>query len=502
METLDRSRPETWRNADNQFQAKFVNPSWEALPVSVQQKFYPDFLKKTSEDQVKLGQEAFQTKIAGDMVKQETEVNFKAESGDFKGAKAALEKMRVALSPEQYESKLSKINTAEQVGKLNSSIALQPDEWVAKLTDAYAKNEQIPDAPNISKNEIPKYLQFAKNVSAVQQDRNYADISADITASNIKSSVDLEKDPRFAKIRDEKYKQSLKESLADQFLGKPEGEAFSKDAMTMVKVFPQTDAPAQEAMEIRKFVNSNVPSIYRDAVSKALDSKINEMASNGGRLKPETELVQYGTQRLKVARDGGVFGTFHPDSEVKGNPGNAKANIEILKQMEDVELQLRNSGAKTRADVDRVIEEATAAGRAKKAAGEIGNQKGWFDFLKSRKKDEPVSPTGKITKYGYEQPGQKDYDSNSARGIGAADNKLVPGESVALSPDLEKSTGAKIGDKVVVTLANGEKMVKRFDDRTSKRLKGRVDIYSPDGKQPLDGVAVAKVERYTEDGQG
>jgi hypothetical protein len=36
-----------------------------------------------------------------------------------------------------------------------------------------------------------------------------------------------------------------------------------------------------------------------------------------------------------------------------------------------------------------VIEEATAAGRAKQAAGELGNQKGWFDFLKSRKKDEP-----------------------------------------------------------------------------------------------------------------
>ena len=112
------------------------------------------------------------------------------------------------------------------------------------------------------------------------------------------------------------------------------------------------------------------------------------------------------------------------------------------------------------------------------------------------------SDQGKITKYGYEKPGQADYDSNSARGIGAADNQLVPGESVALSPDLEKSTGAKIGDKVVVTLSNGDKMVKRFDDRTSKRLKGRVDIYSPDGNQPLDGVRVAKVEKFTEDGQG
>jgi hypothetical protein len=271
-------------------------------------------------------------------------------------------------------------------------------------------------------------------------------------------------------------------------------------------------------MQIRKYANENVPSIFRDAINKELDSKINEMASNGGKLKPETELIQYGTQRLSVARDGGVFGKFYSDKEVKDDSSGkkAKANIEAMKQMEDVELQLRNSGAKTRAEADKVIEEATAAGRAKQAAGELGNQKGWFDFLKSRKKDEPVSPAGKITKYGYEKQGDADYDSNSARGIGAEDNQLTPGESVALSPDLEKSTGAKIGDKVAITIidknGNPKRLVKNFDDRTmqdeqaikkfGKPLRGRVDIYSPDGKQPLDGVRVAKVEKYTEDGQG
>jgi hypothetical protein len=304
-------------------------------------------------------------------------------------------------------------------------------------------------------------------------------------------------------------------AIADRNLGKPEGEEASKYAMHSVATYPQTDDPATEATNLRAYANENVPSIFRDAVNKALDSKIAEMASNNGRLKPETELVQYGSQRLAVARNGGVFGEWNDPSEVKGDAKKAKANIEIMKQVEDVELILRNSGAKTRADVDRVVEEATASGIAKKNAGEIGNKKGWFDFLNSKKAEaikprawmnDPQASTGsdqgKITKYGYEKPGDKDYDSNSARGIGAADNQLTPGESIALSPDLEKSTGAKIGDKVVVTLANGEKMVKRFDDRTSKRLKGRVDIYSPDGNQPLDGLRVAKVEKLTEDGQG
>ncbi|OBQ42638.1 MAG: hypothetical protein AN484_16670 [Aphanizomenon flos-aquae WA102] len=503
-ESLDKSRPETWRGADNEFQTKVANPAWQALPVSVQQKFYPNFLKLTSEDQVRLGHSAFQARVAGDLVKQDTEIGFLVESGKYDDAKKSLERMRVGLSAEQYEEKLSKLNTAEQLGKLNQDIALRPDDWASYLSDLESKDEQIPGMPNVSKDQYPKLIERAKNVSNVQQEQNFNSISSAISNGELQSSVDVEKDPRFAKIKDEKHRQSLKSAIADSYLNTKQGDAFTKASMLAVKAYPQSDDPATEAMQIRQSVNNNVPSIYRDAVNKALDSKINEMATNGGKLKPETELIQYGTQRLAVARDGGVFGKFYSDKEVKDDSSGkkAKANIEAMKQMEDVELQLRNSGAKTRAEADKVIEEATAAGRAKQAAGEIGNQKGWLDFLKSRKKDEPVSPAGKITKYGYEKPGEKDYDSNSARGIGVEDNQLTPGESIALSPDLEKSTGAKIGDKVVVTLSNGEKMVKRFDDRTSKRLKGRVDIYSPDGNQPLDGVRVAKVEKYTEDGQG
>jgi hypothetical protein len=501
-DSLDQSRPETWASSYANFRAKNVDPAWQSLPVSVQQKRYGDYLNLTSRDQVKIGHDAFQARVAGDLVKQTTQVNLLMESGKFDDAKKSLEGMRVGLSPQQYETALSKINTSEQLHALNTQIALKPDEWVAKLSDAYAKDEQIPEMSNISKDQLPKLIQHAENVSKIQQEQNFNSISSSVSNGEIQSVVDIEKDPRFSKIKNPRFKESLKEAVADRWLDTKAGEASSKSAMLSVKSYPSSDDPVTEAMELRKTINDSVPSSFRDAVNKALDSKINEMASNGGKLKPETELIQYGTQRLSVARDGGVFGKFYSDKEVKDDSSGkkAKANIDAMKQMEDVELTLRNSGAKTRAEADKVIEEATAAGRAKQAAGELGNQKGWFDFLKSRKKDEPVSPAGKITKYGYEKPGEKDYDSNSARGIGAADNQLTPGESVALSPDLEKATGAKIGDKVMVTLSNGEKMVKRFDDRTSSRLKGRVDIYSPDGNQPLDGVKVAKVEKYTEDG--
>jgi hypothetical protein len=392
-DSLSQSNPATWTSAYANFRAKNVDPAWQALPVSVQQKRYGEYLNLTSQDQVKISHAAFQRNIADSTAKSLTDINLQVEANNFPVAREKLEELHKAngIGGNEYEATLSKINTSEQVSKLNSMIALRPDDWAAKLSDVYAKDEQIPGLSNISKDQLPKLIQHAKDVSKVQQEQNFNSISSAISNGEIQSSVDVEKDPRFATIKDEKHRQSLKAAIADSYLNTKQGDAFSKDAMLKVKGYPQTDDPATEAMEIRKYANENVPSIFRDAINKELDSKINEMASNGGKLKPETELIQYGTQRLSVARDGGVFGKFYSDKEVKDDSSGkkAKANIDAMKQMEDVELQLRNSGAKTRAEADKVIEEATAAGRAKQAAGELGNQKGWFDFLKSRKKDEP-----------------------------------------------------------------------------------------------------------------
>jgi hypothetical protein len=517
---LQQSDPSTWGAQYQEWYQKDMLPRYQAMPASAQQRAYPDMLKGMYEGQAQIGHAAFQKNIADSTAASLTDINFKVERNDFEGAQKSLERLHSVngIGGREYEAQKSQIQTAQQTFAINKQMALDPLGVKRMAEDAMMKGEQIPGFTNISKDQLPKIATQAQKVFEVQQDRNYGDISSAISSGTIKSTVDLEKDPRFAKVADEKSRQALKESITDKWLYTQEGESFNKVAMNAVKAYPQTDSPAKEAMELRRYVNENVPSTYRDAINKALDSKINEMASNGGKLKPETELIQYGTQRLSVARDGGVFGKFYPDKEVKEDSSGkkAKANIEILKQIEDVETTLRASGVKTRAEVDKVVEEATVAGRAKQAAGDLGNKKGWDDFINSRRQEADKRPdwlkegqsstdsgtAGKITKYGYEKPGQADYDSNSARGIGAADNQLVPGESIALSPDIEKSTGAKIGDKVVVTLANGEKMVKRFDDRTSKRLKGRVDIYSPDGNQPLDGVQVAKVERYTEDGQG
>jgi hypothetical protein len=421
-----------------------------------------------------------------------------------------------SITPQDGERIETNVRMNEQYDGVIKSMRNDPSGELYKTIKATGEaGGVIKDAPNLSPENLVKLGKVGESIHFQNIWNNSVDpMLKRIQANHIIDPKQLEQYPEFNSAPEEQ-KQMLRMRAAYNRTG-DEARAYDAAGQGLVNTFPEDlDNATKELLDRKTWILGNVSDATASVLIDKLDDKFAEMVGNNGRLKPQSELVQYGSQRLAVARNGGVFGKWNDPADVKDNAAKAKANIEIMKQVEDVELILRNSGAKTRADVDRVVEEATASGIAKKNAGEIGNKKGWFDFLNSKKAEaikprawmnDPQASTGsdqgKITKYGYEKPGDKDYDSNSARGIGAADNQLTPGESIALSPDLEKSTGAKIGDKVVVTLANGEKMVKRFDDRTSKRLKGRVDIYSPDGNQPLDGVRVAKVEKYTEDGQG
>lgn len=421
-----------------------------------------------------------------------------------------------SITPQDGERIETNVRMNEQYDGVIKSMRDDPSGELYKTIKATGEaGGVIKNAPNLSPENLVKLGKVGESIHFQNIWNNSVDPMMErIQAKHIIDPSQLEQYPEF-QAAPEEQKQMLRMRAAYNRTG-DEAKAYDSAGQSLVNTFPEDlNNPSKELLDRKTWIGSNVSDATAPVLIKQLDDKFAEMVGNNGRLKPQSELVQYGSQRLAVARNGGVFGKFYDPSDVKGDAAKAKANIEVMKQVEDVELILRNSGAKTRADVDRVVEEATASGIAKKNASEMGNKKGWFDFLNSKKAEAVKPPSwmnnpqastgsdqGKITKYGYEKPGDKYYDTNSARGIGAADNKLTPGESVALSPDLEKSTGAKIGDKVVVTLSNGERMVKRFDDRTSKRLKGRVDIYSPDGNQPLDGVRVAKVEKYTEDGRG
>jgi hypothetical protein len=101
----------------------------------------------------------------------------------------------------------------------------------------------------------------------------------------------------------------------------------------------------------------------------------------------------------------------------------------------------------------------------------------------------------KITHYGYAGDGTPDW--NSAHGIGNHNNQLVPGTSIAFSPDLIAEYHLTVGQPITVTLANGQTLTGRFDDTTSADLTGRVDIYDPNNTITFDGTAVASIDGTT-----
>lgn len=115
-------------------------------------------------------------------------------------------------------------------------------------------------------------------------------------------------------------------------------------------------------------------------------------------------------------------------------------------------------------------------------------------------------PLGKITSYNWK--GDPYTDSQSRAMIGSF-GKLTE-EGMAVSPDIErqfKELGIKPKDKVLLTLADGTQMERRWEDRTmqdkqairkfGKPLTGRFDLNFPQGTKPheKDGLAVVGFQK-------
>ena len=88
-----------------------------------------------------------------------------------------------------------------------------------------------------------------------------------------------------------------------------------------------------------------------------------------------------------------------------------------------------------------------------------------------------------LNHYGYEQPGQPNYDSGSANGQGAfpfdtAPHSLVPLQSAALSADVAAKYNLQPGQQFTITTANGP-MTLVYADKTADWVSGSVDVYDP-----------------------
>lgn len=115
-------------------------------------------------------------------------------------------------------------------------------------------------------------------------------------------------------------------------------------------------------------------------------------------------------------------------------------------------------------------------------------------------------PLGKITSYNWK--GDPYSDTNSRNMIGSFGK--LSNEGMAVSPDIEKQfkeMGINPKDKVLLTLADGSTLERRWEDRTmgdkqairkyGKPLTGRFDLNYPQGTKPheKDNIAVVGVQK-------
>jgi type IV secretion system protein TrbL len=106
-----------------------------------------------------------------------------------------------------------------------------------------------------------------------------------------------------------------------------------------------------------------------------------------------------------------------------------------------------------------------------------------------------------LTHYGYEKPGDPNYDSKSAQGIGAFGfdtapgslNNIGAGRAVGVSPDLVQQYNLQPGQSFNVQLAGGQMLSFVFADKTADYLTGRIDVFDPDGTFNLDGAQVVQI---------
>lgn len=499
--TADHSNYQTY---GNQYIKRFddeLGAWYKSQPTSVQQGVYLDYLHARNKGFVGASNASHQQDLTNKFVTAWDGIQQQAARGEYGSAYDAAEKATQSglFNPQQKEEAFASIEATKANNYADLIIQQNPERAATAFKKAAETDTKIPGLESFTKKEYDNRAKLAENVAKYQQADRGTSVYNLIDSGEVKTLAQLEKTQSYQQLTPE-WKEAAKSKLLNEVLADtPEGNRAVGDSFGLLAKFA-TGNKGDLNLDYEKLTRLAGTLPAADSKQFLDDAKELYQARVRGKGDLPTDIAQRYEMSGKLYDwyKGGVF----------GSPESKKA-VEALKQAESdwKNISSRNQGTLIEAKKEFLMQyrkEAAAAALIPdtKPKGIFRRAMDLLDGGKPQASNNSGSAAGKITKYGYEQPGQPDYDSNSARGIGAADNQLVPGESVALSPDLEKSTGAKIGDKVVVTLANGEKMVKRFDDRTSKRLKGRVDIYSPDGNQPLDGVQVAKVERYTEDGQG
>jgi hypothetical protein len=529
-DSLSQSNPATWTSSYANFRAKNVDPAWQALPVSVQQKRYGEYLNLTSQDQVKISHAAFQKNIADSTAKSLTDINLSLENHQYDQAESKASELFAinAISAKEHESILSKAASGKQISGLYSQAAQDPSGVSAfamarRVEEAINTDTPLEGADKIPRSMYPGMKDNFEKLGTVRQQKLVWEMTMD---DSLKTPEDVVKDPRFSSIRDEKDKESLKNRVVNSRLTTPVTQAADSELMGMLDRFPQDRNNAgQEAIEIQRRIMNEASGPMASHLLKSLDDIRQDMADHGGNRKMESELKKYASERLHAMTIGGMFGEYPQSPSDAFNPVWANKKIQALGREADLMQKIMAESPKTRQDIDELIGKTVTPVEALRGGasliGKPPEKPSWLNHPIDRWNYKPPQASndagdsaGKITSYGYEGDPYGGPKAKATKTGAFNDNELT-NKSLAVSPDVQarfKEAGINPLEPVELTLEDGTKVVRNYDDHTAsdqearklglKPLRGRFDFRSVDGKQEKDGMRVVSFRKYTEDGRG
>ena len=306
-------------------------------------------------------------------------------SGDYDGA-AKISASRTALG---YQSKAEEIaNTRNlSVAKDQKGISQSLNDYMIAFQNGKATDPvpplltQMKDLAsqgqglgNMDAEAVKKTAHIGQAIVDQGMWKMSANIFNDIQTGTITDPQALRSKYPFLQNMPKEIQDGVYATLTNEREGTPLGNAATKAAQIAVNSFPNGPSwDTKEPLDLVSMIHQTVPASQQGFLLSQLDAKQKERVNNGGNLKPETELTQYGNDKVKSILESQTLGVYNPkilENTKEHNYSQAQINetLDSLSRAEQINNLIKKSGATNQFQVDKIILEHTDAYRKWKAA--------------------------------------------------------------------------------------------------------------------------------------
>lgn len=281
------------------------------------------------------------------------------------------------FSPVQGAMKHDALDTSKQESQAVIQAKTDPDFRMA-LEQATTDKTPIPGFPKISPARGVQLANSAVMSNDIDDVKNTQNFLYYVAANPGTTREVLMQNPGFRALKPESQEAVVQDSL-NRFAGTPQGEQNLIAARNAVMRFPEFTGPdnkstleaaSQQYSLLNNVILSKVPNgDEKQDLLKKLHSTFYELYQNGGSLKPDSQVNQAIGQLIGKNLEGGkLFGEYDPDLifDTSNKTKQADANLNALRQADDIRQKILDSNPKTRSDVQAKFNELTAPLRAAK----------------------------------------------------------------------------------------------------------------------------------------